>query len=279
MKCCVIYTGLYNTASITLESHKKHIFDVLEKNKIDYDVNIFVSPCINLKSFTKEVFESKLEKLHKLFEENIDLNSLERVEEGYIKNCYMIERFMEVEYMKKGFYNIIKQEKIKEFITCNDVSDTILINDGFNLHDEIHSSNGFFKSNFYKRAKIMEEKINDKNYDFIIHLRPDLLITNTINEIIQKVKKLNEDFIFINGRADCMYISNEIICKKLSKENFDKILINEVDTDIKSLKYIIKNGKFPGIFHMEVYTRELYEKLNIKLEPIYIGSKMDVDRL
>lgn len=269
MKCCVIYTGLYSTANICLPSHKEYIYDVLEKNNIDYDVNIFVSPTIKIvdNSCEKlmEFVTNHKKKLIEIFDDkNISIEDKDIKKVNFF--TYQIERPMEVEDMKSKFYNIIKKEKIKEFFFTKVISDKY-------MSEDIHTSNGFFKTNFYKRAKIMEEKIDDKNYDFIIHLRPDFLIKKSIDEIIQKVKKLNEDFIFLNWRHDIFYISNKIFCKKLSKESFDKILENENETDITSLKYIIKNGKYPRGLHMEVYSKELYEKLNIKLESIGIGHK------
>ena len=282
-KCLVIYSGLYNTANLCLESQKKYLFDMLDKKNIKYDIYAFIGPSISLKAPGMEYFEGKEKKLSKVFNEDITLDLITECPPHVWK---LLEKSIDEEYIKQQFQKFIGNKNFKKFEFQSENVDSYY--NFSNCNDTLHTSGcgpfynqlGFFDSHFYKRSKVVQEGISNESYDFIIQLRPDFLIMKSLDDILDDVLQSDQNFAFIEERIDFFYISNEIFCKKLTKETFQSIIENEDENNTDSLKYIIKNSAWPGSgLHMQQYETELYKKLNISKKRIKVGNKLSINIL
>ena len=261
MKIAILYNGLFNTFKMCKDSHKKYIFDCLDEMNIDYDIYLNVSGIILFKSLNageEKLFYEKKEKINDLFETTIHENEFSQ-KDGYMK---LLKKELTDDTVKKNFYEITPKEKIKSF----KIDNTKVL-----LSDNLHFLDSFPNTTFFERAKDLKIQINNENYSHFINIRPDFKITGNID--FERFFNLEQDYLYMVYRIDCLTVSNKMVCDIFTDENI-KFIYN--DESIINLK---KNSIYKNNIHFEICYSEIIKKLNILPILVQSGVKLDIRTL
>jgi hypothetical protein len=203
MRFCICFFGVISRSlTITIESIKKNIFDVLKKNNINYDVF---------------VHNNKIDKIYNernnACEKNIEINNDE----------YKLLNPTKYQEDQQSIFDESYDWKIKQNTS---IKDNICKNTYKNAIRQLHS---------VKRVTEMWE--NGEKYDLYLYIRPDLLYVNKldINQILKNINKQNILFTpnweNYNGLNDRIYFGKQNVMLKIAKR------IDLIPVIYKSNKY------------------------------------------
>ena len=160
-KVALCFFGITRSLKFTIQSIEKRIFNVLDKNNIDYDIYLHTYNHNNYEnSRTKEKFNDVDNEEYKL--------------------------------LNPKYQHIDNQDDIKKLL---DLKKYRTHKDPWPMSENYNSVDNFILAQYSKLQLVNMIKKNSINYDYIIYLRPDVYYCNALN--IVNFKKISNNNICI----------------------------------------------------------------------------------
>ena len=208
----MIYQGAFNLFEVAVKNQKMHLYDVLDRNNIDYDVYISFSPGFYLKNPSREVVLQTIDYvrdqcqstqlLHDYRSNFNDPALVTKQPDGW----YALDFGVSAEHINK----VIRASGIQDKIVRLNISEYISWADHIRQADNSNHLN-YFTTAGYQGLKETRDYIKQTNvkYDYFITLRPELVFDGRFNimDFLQ-----SDDFVtHAHGRLDFIQLSKTLL--------------------------------------------------------------------
>ena len=212
MKVAVVCQGAFNLFEVAVKNQKMHLYDVLDRNNIDYDIYINFSPDFYLKHPSSGVVLQTIDYvrdqcqgtqlLHDYRSNFNDPALVTKQPDGW----YALDFGVSAEHINK----VIRTSGIQDKIVRLNISEYISWADHIRQADNNNHRN-YFTTAAYRGLKETRDHIKRANikYDYFITLRPELIFDGRFN--IMDFLHSNDFVTHGHGRLDFIQLSRTFL--------------------------------------------------------------------